>query len=607
MPESIQSDEHVESLFAKVERLCKSPTAFSPAWDAILSVLIDHRIVQSAAAWAIQSEQPELLAKSSDWPVGPLDLAFARTSDRRSCIVDHASASTEIVICAEHSDDMDVDTLEHQRAVLRGVAELLGIAWVRHRFDSLAGRDDAQALPSRFVELLTSDLDTDETLSELSRLLLTSSGADRVSLLQWRWGKIGLLCIAPAGAVNQRSPLITSLKALARNTFRQERGVAFCQGETSISPIEPALCDYIDQSYARQIIVEKNVDEGTGHGVAVVIERFEASPKELPKETALATQTLPVLSAIVRRRDHGLRGLWHRIGPTSAKPLRLVWIALIACLLFAAIFVQTDFRLPVEGHLHPEAFRSVFATSEGFVDQIHVGHEERVSAGDMLLTLRDPRLELEQSELEGRMAALQSQIASAQVARSTRSRNNDRSDDTRLSANEQDLVIQLAGLQREHEVLVQHLQRLVIVSPIDGIVHRWDLEQALPERPVKHGQHLLDVIDPQSSWELRLDIPDDVVSYVIDAQRHDSRPVAFRVRSHPEATHYAQLKRISNATQFDARGRNVVLATAEIHDDDVSDRRVGAGVVAQIDCGRRSIAFVWLRELIEVWRRSFLI
>ena len=606
MPESIQTNDQAESLFADVERMCRPGEAIGPPWQDILSLLVEYQIVESVAAWAIEFDRAELLGKSIDWPTETLDITFGQASPSQTCIVEKASLTAQIVLCAKHAGEANSETREHQRALLRGITELLGIAWVRTRYDAMTITEDTEQLSRQFVNLLTGNHSTIGSLQSLASLVLQATMADRVSLLQIHAGTITLHCMAPAGSIQQRSPLVTAIKAVTREQCLAGQSLAYSQADASANELAPTVVELIEQSHCRQIVLEIDVDRAKQQGVAIVIERFESSPQSLWLESKTAKQSLPVLKELARRRSRGLWGRWPWMQASPGTHRRLVWIVAGICVLIAVGSLPTDFQLPVEGQLHPVASRGVFATNEGFVEQIHVAHGEAVKAGAMLLTLRDPKLEREQSELEGRIAALQSQIASAQVARSTRSRDRDRNDESRLSANEQDLVIQLAGLQREHDVITEQLARLVVVSPIDGVVHRWDLDQALPARPVNHGQYLLDIIDPQSAWELRLDIADDLISYVIAA--HDDAPcaVAYRIRSSPESTYHTTLKQVANSAQIDDRGRNVVQAVANVRNQDITDRRIGAGVVAQIDCGRRSIAFVWLRELIELWQRSFL-
>jgi hypothetical protein len=146
---------------------------------------------------------------------------------------------------------------------------------------------------------------------------------------------------------------------------------------------------------------------------------------------------------------------------------------------------------------------------------------------------------------------------------------------------------------------------LTLLSPLDGQVDGWEIEQSLVQRPIVHGEKLFQVFTPEDGWQLVLEIPDDVAGYVLEAQHTHPCPVSFRIRSDPSKLHRSKLSSISPTTQINAHQKAIVFAKVEVMDGQIDVTRSGAVVAAQIDCGRSTVGMIWLRELLEFLQRSF--
>jgi len=153
------------------------------------------------------------------------------------------------------------------------------------------------------------------------------------------------------------------------------------------------------------------------------------------------------------------------------------------------------------------------------------------------------------------------------------------------------------------EIVNRRVAELTLRSPIAGQVVRWDLIRSLESRPVRQGQLLMQVVDPDGPWQLELRIPDRQVRHVLAAKaaakEADRVPVRFLFRMSPKTTYSATLDDVHLATDLDQDGELSTLGTVTLNPKDVPELRPGSSVIAKINCGRRSVGYVWIRELLE--------
>ena len=173
-----------------------------------------------------------------------------------------------------------------------------------------------------------------------------------------------------------------------------------------------------------------------------------------------------------------------------------------------------------------------------------------------------------------------------------------------MAADQQVLKTKIAGLKKQLELVNQQQADLQITSPIDGTVDRWDLQQSLPSKPVRHGEYLVDVAATDQGWTVQLDIPDHESGYVIDRQANQPCDVSMRLRSDPANEFSAKVDSVAKTAMLSDSRKPIVHASASIpvqHDNDAF--RSGATVQAYIHCGKRSLGVVWFRGIVQ-WARQ---
>lgn len=289
---------------------------------------------------------------------------------------------------------------------------------------------------------------------------------------------------------------------------------------------------------------------------------------------------------------------------------RWLGMAVLASLLLWLI--PAELRVDVSGQAFPTERRRVFAPSDSVVEQLQVTENQEVAAEQPLLQLRSPELELEGQRLLGE---LESARARLQAIRATRAAGAASSggvsrNPLELSSEEQQWDQRLQSLQAELRLLEQEQAALAVRAPVDGSIYQRALQDRLTGRPVQRGQLLLEVVRTDGPWQLELQIPERLIGHVrraADEAAASAQPSAPRVdfcfAAEPAQAWQTRLTEINAACHLQD-GQLNCLATAAVPDVPKHWLRPGAAVTARIACGRRSLGFVWFRELLEFWQRK---
>ncbi len=123
----------------------------------------------------------------------------------------------------------------------------------------------------------------------------------------------------------------------------------------------------------------------------------------------------------------------------------------------------------------------------------------------------------------------------------------------------------MAGLEKQLEILEREQHALTVKSPITGVVLTWETDERLDARPVRRGQRLLTVAQPDGDWLLELFVPDRSIGHVLAAQQ--SMPelkIDYLIATDPAVTHHETVDSIALST--------------EAHEDDEPSVRVTARV-----------------------------
>jgi multidrug efflux pump subunit AcrA (membrane-fusion protein) len=468
---------------------------------------------------------------------------------------------------------------------------------------------------------------------------------DRLSVLVARGKKCRLLAASGVSRVERRSGAARQLAKVAELVRRTDEPAYYSDGECdALPPVAEAIARHVEESHARHIAAipmrpttEANAEDAILSNdrrrssrakrpqFVLVAEQFDSREGELRRDwlmevAEVATTALYNALAVDRMP---LGWLWRPLGrvteAVSAHITRTALIvAAIAAAIAALIFVPAEFNVEAPGTMQPTVQRDVFAPRSGIVDEVLVKHGADVAAGQPLVRMRDPTLEMELKRVDGELETAQRQLDAVRAIKTNRAiRDTNPVESYRLSAEERELEQKVTNSRRELELLKHEREQLVVNSPIAGRVLTWDLGHQLLARPVERGEVLVTVADLSSPWQLELAVPDDRIGYVLAAQKkfHSDLPVRFRLGSEERVTHTGKIAEVCQTANLPSekttRPKPTILTKVSLDSPELvaslgGELRPGISARAQIECGQQPIGYVWLHDIwdaaVEWWK-----
>ena len=341
---------------------------------------------------------------------------------------------------------------------------------------------------------------------------------------------------------------------------------------------------------------------------------FATSLRQVQPHAAIAISNAKRFESIPFRNS--LAGLKRVLGFGTLFKLAVV-AAIVAIVTVAMISVQMPFSVRAVGELLPRIEQTVSAKIEGNVATVDVEHGQRVVAGQRLATISSPDLISEIESVDGELAKTKQLIDSKKILMGQYGHTGDPSLIGRLAAEISDLQFQLALLQNRQTFLNEKRQQLEIVAPRPGQVITWRPQANLLGKPVQWGDQLFDVADLDGDWEVVLRVPEQRIGYVWDrlgsgevaresmnSKLEQELKVEFFLQSNPDRRYQSSVIEIARSVDLDPELGVMTTIRCRVPEE-LKHCRHGASVVADIDCGDRSLAFVCFGEFWDGLRRSW--
>ena len=504
-----------------------------------------------------------------------------------------------------------------QRGNLRLLEMLREIAVDYHRNRELTVLRDRETERTALTEFslavhqCTGLQDTAYAIANEGRRVLQ---CDRVSVIHWRGTKAKVVAVSGVDTIDLRANAIQQLTQLAGIVRHTQEPIWFQTNSSSASPeVDEALQAYADEQHVRALAVVPlvaNIDDPSVPIAALGLESLTAATVEsdsialqhIRKHSSIAIQRATTLEQIPFWR--GLRWL----STTAAYlfvaklPRTMLLLGLLVGLLTALFLIPTDFRVRARGELQPQVRRHVFAPLDGQVMSLAVAHDQPVEQGTELARLRSSELEVEIQRLTGALDTIGKRLDAISSERVLVDRDaRDANRRSLLAAEEEQLKIERDSNQRQLAILQQQAEALVICSPLAGHVLTWNIDQLLSGRPVRRGQILLSVAEVNGPWVAELQVPDDQIDHLLAAEENQQHPltVSFIVLNEPEKAYQGTVSEISGVVSATESGVATVRVTIDVDRQQLLGVRPGTTVVAKVHCGRASLGYVWLHELLE--------
>ncbi len=616
----------VDGLLEHAETLGRTPVATSEYYGQVLGELADILEAHSVAAWSIREESASLLFDTqgdSDRiaafvePVGRLEAdrtvivppavggrwpnatEFARCI---ACVSVAPSLRLTLDVRLPAAAQCGENIADVVAAVAAVIVEFHRGRQLTRMFSLSVERDRVAGL----CQTLHSTLDRRRIALDLANDGATSLRVDRVSVLLADASGFRLESATAVQELNRRANASRAIEQLVFEVRRLGTSLPW----TSADQTHEAARAYLRESGATRVRVEPlgpQPNSWEGACGAVVLESFGTEPLN-PDYDGVAEVCRHAATALANAaafEAHGLSGRllrWKSLA--RSRRARTIAISILGVVL-ALTLIPADLELEAHGQVQPSRRRSVYAPADGIITQVAVSNAAQVAVGESLAVMRNPELDLEEQRVRGEIATTNARLAAVRASRGDPDRRGSNSSSAgQLTADEEELKQSIASLNRQLDIVNRRIAELTLRSPLAGQVVRWDLIRSLESRPVRQGQLLMQVVDPAGPWEIELRIPDRHVRHVLAAQAevHDEPggvPVRFLFRMSPTTTYSAKLDTVNLATDLDQVGELSALAKVSLNPKEIPDLRPGSSVIAKLDCGRRSLGYVWLRELLE--------
>jgi hypothetical protein len=559
----------------------------------VLSSSEFHQVVDSSNALVIKSRNQQIIAGRIPHPI-----------DTRAILALYRPASERDDLTSVYVD------------LLTAVCEITG------EFERRKAIEDQHLQVDRlksFVQLVNnchSSLDSTEIAFHLTNDARQLLRADRVWLFSNNY-RLKLLSCSSVAEVESRAHAVELIRALTREAFRFGESYVFARSEsTAVPPKYRNLKKYFQQCPTEGLYVTLLRGPRTGTPIgSLVVECFEPHDRMqlingLKNIVPCAESALKNSMALERLP---LRRLWGMIAWVSeqfhfrAIPRTVAILAVLAAAVVSLFAIKSDFNLAVTGEIRPLVERNIFAPADGIVDSIAIEYGDRVVRNQPIAKLFSPDYQLKLKQLQGQLEVVRKKLETDQVLRMQAiNKGEDEIQIGNLTANIEQGKLEIESLNQQIEFYLGLTEKLTIVSPISGQVTTRDVQQSLLNRPVSRGNRLISVAETDGPWQIVFHISDLDLGYLMQTTNQVRWQVDYKFKSDNVEVHTCEIDRLDGGNTIQDDGRSYVKAFASFDASLLDEPRVGQSVYGKIKCGRRSLFFIWTRDVQDFLKTNFL-
>jgi len=458
---------------------------------------------------------------------------------------------------------------------------------------------------------------------------------DRVAVAERIGKRLKIQAVSGSVSVNARSNVVQMLTKLVEKVVESGERLVF-DGESHKLPpsIETPLANYLHESRSRAVIIEPLFDP-------IAVKKFEESglkgeserverPRPLGALVVEQISDTPLPANLVERMrevgDHAglalrnaqqherifLLPVWKFLGNYASyfRGRRLAqWLGgLVALGLVTGLltWLPWDYRVEGKGRLMPLTRQSVFAPWDGDVVEVAVQTGQQVTPGTVLLRLKNEELQARLLAQQNLKTEKEIQIVSLRAQISEGLNTLPATKLTELNFDRQKLEVELEGVTQQVAALQRQVDALTVVSTGAGVVATFRVGELLRERPVRRGELLVEVMDPKQGWRLELDVPENRLGHLLEAQKTSgshSLPLRYVLATRTEETFEGTLDQLGSRAVVSEEEGSVVPVFAKPGETLPPDPQIGAEVIAKIHCGQKPLGYVLFGDVIEFLRK----
>ncbi len=419
--------------------------------------------------------------------------------------------------------------------------------------------------------------------------LATRLGCERVSLGFVRGRRVHLRTMSHSVQFGKKANLTRAIEEAMDEALDQEAVIVYPLASNAAFQMTRTHQELALQYGAGAICSVPLSRDGSIFGV-LTFERPADNPFDTPTVElceAIAALAGPVLE--VKQRDdrwlvikatEALQiQLTRLIGPHDIA-LKLVGIGLVAIIVFFAVG-KADYRVTATTRIEAQMQRVAVAPFDGYIADAPVRAGDLVQGGEILCSLDDRDLKLEQLKWRSQKEQDVKQYHLAMAQRNAAQ--------VKISA------AKIAQTEAELALVEYQLARTQVRAPFDSVIVTGDLSQLIGA-PVERGQVLFEVA-PLDTYRIILQVDERDIAEVVVGQHGNLMLSAFPTQPLPFVVE--QLTPVSIARE----GRNYFRVEAQLEHTS-THLRPGMEGVGKIDIDRRLLLWNWTHRAID-WLRLF--
>ncbi len=535
-----------------------------------------------------------------------------------------------------------------QKSTLRFVSDLCDLAASYLKNRQMRQMMSQQRLWNQlegFTHQIHGSLDLKETAYSVANDGKRLVGCDRFSVALKIGGRVLVEAVSGQEVVEQRSNLIRELNRLCKVVIRSGEDLIYTGNTEGFSPdIRDALEVYVDESGSKAVIItllhkpdqeptEPNQQKEKVPFGCLVAEQIGDEVASTDAHARTEVVSRHASTALWNAQEHDkifllpllkvMGSPWRFFrGRTLAKIIGV----LLAIVALIGVLAFVPYKLTIEGRgaLLPEERRTTYAPVPGVVTQVPVNHGDFVKKGDLLCLITSKDLEKEHKRLIAEAGQADSQAAHLmkQLHNSTNMRPEEQ---VQLQGQLQGEKIKAKSAKEQIAILEEQFETMKILAPQNGIVTTWETKKNLVDRPVEVGTELITVSGIEGEWILEVEVPDDDMGPVLEAQSKLENDIKagkkaigsalsayFVTATDPEHRYEGFVRKIASKAEL-VEQKHVVKVTVGFSENVRREflkrnqaLRPGAEVRARIDCGNARLAYVLLRDVIQVFYETVL-
>ncbi len=525
---------------------------------------------------------------------------------------------------------------------LKQICELAGEYVKSRRLRHFTHKQTLWEQLEAFTGLVHQALDSRETAYTIANEGRRLVGCDRVTVALRKGTKYQISAISGQDTFDKRSNIVRLLRNLVTAVAKTGEDLWFDGDTSDLAPqIEKVVNAYVDESHTKQLAVlplreadleddepgERKQKKRENILGAIVIEQLvdQQQPEGmLQRIEVVRRHSSTSLTNAQEYEGLFLLPLWRLLGKTqvlmTARNLPKTILASIAIVgaITAMCLVQYDFTVVADGKLLPELRQNVFASIDGRVAEVPIDTGDLVTEGQLLVRQRSLDLEAQVIQIEGEYNKVLAEIISTDRQLSIQFTGTDEQRETveseQLIGRLEQLKTTRESLEKQKALLAIKSKRLDVLSPINGKVVTWEIQELLKGRKVATGQRLMKIADTSSPWELEIFIPEAKMGHIIEHQHklRESDPnakleVEFVLATHTGEPILGVVEKIDPSAEVHGEEGNTVRmrvsfpqeALRDLVNDPSTELKVGADVKAKVLCGKEPIGYVWFSDLFE--------